>query len=83
MFDLPFSIKFEGEDYPLHDYYHDGMSESVRFAEMDDTYATVFEILLVLKDSKYTLEIFGGGNRLSKRDLSREQVVSTNWNFYE
>lgn len=83
MLDLPTSITFDGKDYPLHDYYHDGKAESVRFARMDETYALVFEILLVLQDDKYTLEIIGGGRRLKKRNLSRKRIVDTNWTFDE
>lgn len=83
MIDLPLSITFEGNDYPLHDYYHDGKAESVRFARMDESYSIVFEILLIKQDDKYTLEIIGGGNRLKKRNLALGQVVNTNWTFDE
>lgn len=83
MLDLPFSITFEGKDYPLHDYYHDGKVESVRFARLDETYALVFEILLLKQDEKYTLEIIGDGRRLKKRNLSLKRIVDTNWTFDE
>lgn len=83
MFDLPLSITFDGKEYFLRDYYHDGKAESVRFARMDETYSLVFEIMLFKQNEKFTLEIIGGGRRFKKRNLTLDEVVNTNWTTNE
>lgn len=82
MLDFPLSITYEGIDYPLHDYYHDGTAEYARFARFDETHSLTFEILLTLREGKFEIEIIDPERkprRLTKRNLTLERVVNTNW----
>lgn len=86
MLDLPLSITYEGKNYHLYDYVSDEKAEYARFARLDESYSIILEIILTLRDNKFSLEIFDAAkkpSKLTKRNLSLTKVVGTNWTTNE